>query len=271
MFEGRVVAGRHVLQFGGVTHVMGVLNVSPESRNPHTIATTPEAALALAGRYREWGAGIIDVGAQSSHYEAPSIDDETEIARLTPIVEALADAGFLVSVDTWKTSVATAAVEAGAVMVNDTGGLRAREMVELVEQTNVAAVAVHVDGVNPHAVNEVSGDADKARTTAERFGALIDGLPPAVVERLILDPGIAINYRGDYAAYTSLQIQVIRSSSVFASLRRPLLLPIPRKREIGRVAAYVTLALEYDADIIRVHDVALAADLVRLFDREAHD
>ena len=267
MFRGALHAGDHTLVFGDVTHVMGVINVSPESKNPHTIAENPADALQLARRYRAWGADLVDVGGQSSHFENATIATSTEIDRVAPVIESLAGDGFIVSIDTWKPEVAQAAVSAGAAIVNDTGGLRNGAMVDLVAETGVAAVAVHIDGDNPHAVGEVSLVDEKAEYTAERFEELMAELPDSVKERLIIDPGIAINYRGDYAAYTRLQLEVIRTSGAFAPLDRPLLIPIPRKRDIHWVSAYVTMALEYGADIIRVHDVAIAADLAHLWGR----
>lgn len=268
MFEGVLTAGDHVLRFGDVTYVMGVINVYRESKNPHTIATTPEEAVSLARRYRSWGADLIDVGGQSSHYENPTLPDEEEMERVVPVVAALAGEGFLVSVDTWKPKVAAAAIEVGAAFVNDTGGLGSPDMRQVVAASSAAVVAVHVDGDHPHAVEEVALGADKAAGTAAGFRELIDGIEPSLVERLILDPGIAINYRGDYGAYTRLQLDVIRSSDVFAPLGRPLLIPVPRKRTIHWVTAYMALALEHGADIIRVHDVAIAAELRRLWGRE---
>ncbi len=267
MFSGEIQAGRHLLRFGGVTHVMGVINVSPESENKQTVATSAREAVALAERYRDWGADLIDVGGQSSHWKNPTIDPAEEVSRLMPVVEALAGRGFIVSVDTWKPEVAAAAVNAGAALVNDTGGLRSPAMVEVVSGSAVAAVAVHVDGEHPHAVDEVALLGDKAATTAKEFARLLDGLPSGVAERVIIDPGIAINYRGDYTAYTRLQLEVIRHADEFESLNRPLLVPIPRKRDIHWVSAYVAMALEQGADMIRVHDVAVASELTRLWDR----
>ncbi|HJR92639.1 MAG TPA: dihydropteroate synthase [Acidimicrobiia bacterium] len=271
MFRGSLPAGNHTLRFGGVTHVMGVINVSPESKNPHTVAATADEALSLARRYREWGADVIDVGGQSSHIDNPTIAAEEEIARLQPVVEALVADGFIVSVDTWKPEVAEATVEKGAAIVNDTGGLRSPEMQRVVGSSGVAAVAVHVDGAHPHDVDEVVLDDDKAGMIADGFARLMRELEPDIVERLILDPGVAINYRGDYAAYTRLQLDVIRRTPDLAGLGRPLLVPIPRKRDIHWVTAYITLALEYGADMIRVHDVPIAVELTRLWGRRVAD
>lgn len=257
------------LPLGEVTHVMGVINVSPDSKNMHTIAHSVDEALQMADRYRAWGASLVDVGGQSSHFENPTLDAADEIARVVPVIEALAAEEHLVSIDTWKPEVARAAVDAGAVIVNDTGGLADLEMRDVVAGSGVAAVAVYVEGANPHDVGVIEIREDKAARTAEGFRLLLGELAESGVEKVILDPGIAVNYRGDYEAYTRMQLQVIAGSEHLHDLGRPILVPIPRKRDFHRVAAYIALALEHRADFIRVHDVAIACDLARLFGRAA--
>lgn len=257
------------LPIGGVTHVMGVINMSPDSRNQHTVARSVAEAVAMADRYREWGVTIIDVGGQSSHYENPTIAAGEEIARAIPAIEALVAEGHIVSIDTWKPEVAAAAIDAGAHIVNDTGGLSDPEMRRVVASRGVPAVAVHVEGPNPHAVGAVEIREDKAARTAEGFRRLLDELSGEGIDQVILDPGIALNYRGDYQAYTRMQLQVIMDSVHLKGLGRPVLIPIPRKKELHRVCAYIALALEHEADIIRVHDVEVACDLAELFGRSA--
>jgi dihydropteroate synthase len=246
---------------------MGVINVSPDSKNVHTVASSVDEALLMADRYRRWGAGIVDVGGQSSHIDNPTVAAADEIALAVPVVEALVAEGHIVSIDTWKAEVAEAAVSAGAVIVNDTGGLREPDMRDLVARTGVWAVAVYVEGSNPHDVGQVEIRPDKAASTATAFEDLLEELTAAGIENVILDPGIAINYRGDYDAYSRMQLQVIAGSERLRSLGRPVLIPIPRKRDGHRLAVYVGMALEHEADIVRVHDVAMACDLVRLFGR----
>ncbi len=246
---------------------MGVINVSPDSKNTHTVARSVDEALLMADRYHQWGATLIDLGGQSSHLDNPTIDASDEVSRVVPVVEALAAEGHLVSIDTWKSEVAEAAILAGAVIVNDTGGLADPQMREVVAGSDVAVIAVHVEGANPHAVDEVEIRDDKAEVTAEQFRALLDDLARDGIENVILDPGIALNYRGDYEAYSRMQLQVIAGSDHLRQLGRPILMPIPRKRDGHRLAVYIGMALEHEADIIRVHDVAMACDLVRLFGR----
>jgi dihydropteroate synthase len=259
--------GGHELPLGDVTHVMGVINTSPESKNRHTVATSVAEVLAMADRYRAHGASLIDLGGQSSHYDNPTIAEEQEISRVVPAVEALASAGHLVAVDTWKPAVAAAALDAGAVIVNDTGGLADPEMRRLVADRGVAVVAVYVEAANPHQVGEVIISPDKAAVTARRLGSILADLADEGIHQVILDPGIALNYRGDYQAYTRMQLEVIAGSHHIKALGRPLLVPIPRKAHDHWVAAYIAMALHHEADIIRAHDVEMACDLARLFGR----
>jgi dihydropteroate synthase len=259
--------GTTALPLGDVTYVMGVINASPDSKNLHTVATTVDDALLMADRYLTWGASIIDVGGQSSHYDNATIAVADEVSRVVPIIDALAAEGHIVAIDTWKPEVAAAALDAGAVIVNDTGGLKDPDMRDVVARHNAAAVAVYVEGSNPHEVDQIEISADKAATTADFFRALLADLELQGVVNVIVDPGIALNYRGDYEAYTRMQLEVIASAAELHALGRPVLIPIPRKRDFHRVIAYMSLALEHKADIIRVHDVAVACDLAKLFGR----
>ncbi|MGB8359858.1 MAG: dihydropteroate synthase, partial [Acidimicrobiia bacterium] len=142
----RLVLDRRFLPLDGITHVMGVINVSPDSKNRHTVARSVDEALLMADRYRAWGASMLDVGGQSSHLDNPTIAASEEVSRVIPVVEALVAEEHIVSVDTWKPEVAEAAVEAGALIVNDTGGLTEPDMRSVVSRTGVAAVAVYVEG-----------------------------------------------------------------------------------------------------------------------------
>lgn len=259
--------GDRTLPLGEVTHVMGVVNVSPDSKNLHTVAHSVDDALLMADRYRSWGGSLIDLGGQSSHYDNRTISSADEISRVVPVLEALVAEDHLVAIDTWKPEVARAAIDAGAVIVNDTGGLADPEMRDVISQAGVATIAVHVEGRNPHEVGAVEVRGDKAEHTAKGFRLLLDELADHGIDNVILDPGIALNYRGDYESYTRMQLDVIADSEHLKALGRPVLIPIPRKRDGHRVAAYIALALEHEADMIRVHDVAMACDLARLFGR----
>lgn len=258
------------LEFGpGLTHVMAVVNLSPESRVTHSVVASPAEALARARAYRDLGASIIDLGAQSSHFENSPLTPASEIERMLPALGLLVDDGFVVSVDTWKPEVAQRAVAAGAAIVNDTGGLRDPAMVALVRDTGVGAVAMHIEGSNPLAVGERALEAGRPEAVAAGLAARVRELRSAGVEGpLLVDPGLSINYRSDYQAYGQLQLATIRAIEELRAVGEPVLIPVPRKTETHRMHAYLTLSIEYGADVLRVHDVEAACDLVSLLGRE---
>lgn len=261
------LAGRTLRFAPAVTHVMAVVNLSPESRVRHAVVDGPDGALARARRSRDLGASIIDLGAQSSHFENRELDPAEELERLLPALEVLVDDGFVVSVDTWKPEVAKAAIAAGAAILNDTSGLRDPVMVEAAASEGVAAVLMHIEGENPLAVGDrdLSGGrpGDVAAVLAQRVGEL----RAQGATQLVVDPGLSINYRSDYEAYGRLQLETIRALDELRASGCPVLVPVPRKAQDHRMVAYLTLAIDRGADILRVHDVEEACDLVPLLGR----
>lgn len=261
--------GRRFDFSGDVTYVMGVINMSPESRNRHTVASSPDDALRMAQAYREYGATLIDLGAQSSHFENVELSVDEELGRLLPPLQLLVKDGFVVAVDTWKAEVAAEAARAGAAIINDTGGLQDSGMVDVVVEASLPAVAMYIEGENPLQVEAMDFSDDKPAAMADRFRRQLVDLEERGIADLLIDPGLSINYRSDYRRYSLQQMEVIRGLQHLRSLGHPVLIPVPRKQEFARVMAYTTLALEYGADVIRVHDVEAACDLVALYGRRA--
>jgi dihydropteroate synthase len=260
------------LRFGpDVTHVMAVVNLSPESRVRHSIVGSPAEALETARRYRDLGATIIDLGAQSSHFENPELAPAEELDRLLPPLDLLVADGFVVSVDTWKPAVAAAAVAAGAAIVNDTGGLQDPAMRAVVAGAPVAAVLMHIEGRTPLEVGERVLDAGRPEAVAEILGRRVRELHDEGIGQVMVDPGLSINYRSDYARYGHLQLATIRALGTLRTAGAPVLLPVPRKLQTHRMLAYLTLSIEYGADVLRVHDVEAACDLVPLLGRRLGD
>ena len=267
-FAGSLRAGKHQLTFAdGRVHLMGVLNLSAESKNTPTVAKSVEDALTIAERHRSSGASIIDVGAQSSHFDNPDLDPTEEIDRLARPVERLVSEGFLVSVDTWKPRVASAAIELGASIINDTGGLQHPEMIRVVTEADVAAVAMYLEGDSPLDVGAIDIEGSLVELMIRRLRDRLDGLTGLGIDDTIVDPGIGISYRTDRGSYTAHQLDVIRNLDRFGSLGRPVLLPVPRKPELAPTLAMATLALEHGADMLRVHDVLAVAEIARLMEK----
>jgi dihydropteroate synthase len=253
--------------------LMGIVNATPDSFSDRQGPKDPEE---LAGRGL-WllgdGAAIVDVGGESGRTDTEAVSVDEEIARVVPVVERLAAAGALVSVDTWRGQVARAALAAGAAMINDVSGLSDETVAEACAETRAALVITHTQAppktkAFPHyddVVNSVREFLHERMAAARAAGVGED--------RIVLDPGI------DIAKTPAESIELLRRLPELAELGRPLLLAVSRKdfvgalterppaeRDAGTLAA-VGAAVDGGARIIRVHDVAGTRDYLRV--REA--
>jgi dihydropteroate synthase len=254
--------------------IMGIVNVTPDSFSDGGDAFDPGVALAMAEQMEEDGAGIIDVGGESTRPGADPVDAAEEAGRVLPVIRALVSRVSLpLSVDTYKASVAAQALEAGALMVNDISALRMDpEMVAVVRDADCPVVLVHMLGeprnmqVNPVYENVVD---DIYRFFVERLTWAVDqGLKE---ENLLIDPGIGFGktlehnlalFR-DLGSFRSLGRPVVLGASRKAWLGRLLDLPEAKERVSGSVAATVVAATQ-GVDIIRVHDVRANAEAARV-------
>jgi dihydropteroate synthase len=249
---------------------MGVVNVTPDSFSDGGRFLDPQLAIAHGRDLVAAGADLLDVGGESAVTNRPPVAVEEEIARVVPVVEALAAAGAVVSVDTYKPAVAEAAIAAGAVMVNDVSGLRDPELADICARTGAALVLMHTRVApkqrlqDPDRYDDVV--ADVVGFLRERMDlALARGM---AAEQLVLDPG------PDFAKTPAQTIALLRRLDEVAALGRPLLLAAsrkdfvgaltgrpPRERLAGTLAA-LAWGLDHGASILRVHDVREAADFL---------
>jgi dihydropteroate synthase len=249
--------------------LMGIVNATPDSFSDAGDHPDLEAR---AVELLEAGADVIDVGGETASGHHPAVSAEEEIARVVPLVERIAARGARVSIDTYKPEVAEAAIEAGAVLVNDVSGLRDTAMAELCARTGAGLVIMHTRVapkgtlLDPDHYDDVV--ADVTGFLHERMAlAVAHGVDP---EQLLLDPG------PDFAKTPAQTVAVLRRLDDLAALGRPILLAIsnkdfvgavtgrpPRERLAGTLAA-VAHGLEAGAHVLRVHDVAAAADFLRV-------
>ena len=264
----RLRAGRHELELGGPPLLMGVVNATPDSfSDGGAFRDLDERAAALVAA----GAGALDIGGESAVGGRPPVAVEEELARVVPLVERVAAAhDVLVSVDTYKPEVAEAAIAAGAGMVNDVSGLRDPALAEVCARSGAALVLMHTRVapkgtlLDPDAYEDVV--ADVAGFLAERM-ALARSAGVAE-EQLVLDPG------PDFAKTPAQTVAVLRRLDVLHALGRPLLLAVSRKDFLGAITgrgprergaatlAAVDAGVRAGASILRVHDVAAAADFL---------
>ena len=263
-----------VLELGARPLLMGIVNATPDSFSDAGEHPTLEAQVALAASQIDAGADLIDVGGETARGDVPAVGVEEELARIVPLVERVAgELGAAVSVDTHKVAVAEAAIAAGAVLVNDVSGLRDPSMADLCARTGAGLVLMHTRA-EPKAV--LQDDALYDDVVADVVGFLRERMELAVSrgidpEQLLLDPG------PDFAKTPTQTVALLRRLDALHALGRPLLLAVSRKDFVGALTGRAprerlagTLAalahgVEAGAHIVRVHDVAAAADFLKVW------
>ncbi len=267
---GVIAVSGTALDYRGRALVMGIINTTPDSFYPPS-RRCAGAAADVALRMAEQGADLIDIGGESTRPGADPVPAAEEVRRVVPAVEAVAAAGGPpVSIDTAKAEVAAAALDAGAGMVNDVSGLGDPRLRRLVAERGVPAVVMHMRG-SPRTMQRGIHYAD---TVGEVLGELKrrlnDALDAGIRRRqLIVDPGIGFGKRvGD-------NLRLLQGLPALRALG-PVLIGVSRKSFLGKLlgaaledrlaatTAANTIALLRGADILRVHDVAAAAQTVRL-------
>ncbi len=272
--------GRHTLAWGSRTYVMGILNVTPDSfSNDGIIAEGSgreeivRAAVAQAERMVADGAQLIDVGGESTRPSTVAqepLSAEVERERVVPVIAALAAAlppSIILSIDTYKASVASAALDASASLVNDISGLRADPaMAPLVAGRGVPVVLMS----NLRGRPRYDPLSDVTRALAASLQLALDA--GVAWDLTILDPGFGFGLVG------AENLRVLARLAELRALGRPLLVGTSRKAHIGMAlgapvedrvegtAATVALAIAYGADLVRVHDVRAMARVARMSD-----
>jgi dihydropteroate synthase len=243
---------------------MGVLNVTPDSFSDGGMYADPISAIERAHAMIAEGAAIIDAGGESTRPGAAPVDVAAELARVRPIVSALALEGECVSIDTRRASVARACVEAGASIINDVSGFRDPAMVELAAGCDAGVIIMHMLGEpetmqqSPH-YKDVVGEV-KAYLKRQALRLRDAGVD---AERIAVDPGIGFGKTLEH------NLALIAGLGQIAALGYPVVFGASRKRLIGdltgvadpagRLAGSLAAAVcgaERGATVIRAHDVA---------------
>lgn len=258
--------------------VMGILNVTPDSFSDGGRHDTVEAAVAHGLHMAAAGADYVDVGGESTRPGADRVPPEEECRRVLPVVAELAGLGVAVSIDTTRASVATAALAAGAVMVNDvSGGLADPGMAPVVADAGVSWVLMHRRGNSRNMYAQATYDdvvADVRRELCERVDAALAA--GVAAERLVVDPGLG------FAKQPEHDLALLAGLDRIAELGFPVLVGASRKRFLGALLATAdgrprppdqrdratlatsVLAARAGAWGVRVHDVGGSADAVRV-------
>jgi len=245
------------------TRIMGILNVTPDSFAGDGTGGDLDIAVERAVEMEKSGADIIDIGGESTRPGAEPVDEKKEIERVVPVIRAVADSiNVPISIDTRKASVARAAIEAGANIVNDVSGLFDREMIDLCARERVPVIIMHMKGTPQNMQdNPVYADAvgEILRYLSNR---VTDAIDAGIEEQQIaIDPGIGFGKRLED------NLDVLRRLTEFKTLGRPIVIGASRKNFIGKITGLpveerlegsvgaACAAAMNGANIIRCHDV----------------
>jgi dihydropteroate synthase len=249
-----------------VTKIMGIVNVTPDSFSDGGLFLDAEAAIEHGRTLAADGADILDVGGESTRPGAEAVDAEEELERVRPVVEALAGEsgpGVQVSIDTSKTAVAAAALDAGAEIVNDVTALRADpDLAALCADRECGLVLMHMLG-DPRTMQENPTYEDVVDEVKAFLAERVDVAITAGVaeERIWVDPGIGFGKTLEH------NLELLRRLGELRGLGRPVVVGSSRKSFIGAITgrevedrlggtvASNVLAVLAGADVVRVHDV----------------
>ena len=271
------------LEIGQHTLVMGILNVTPDSFSDGSQFHALHSALSHAEQMIAEGADIIDVGGESTRPGSEPVSPETELERVIPVIEALAkNSSVPISIDTTKSEVARAAIEAGASIINDISALRFDFFIaDVAAQSGAGLILMHSRGT-PATMHRLPPVADIMQEVTSSLRASVKMAERRGVNRnsIVIDPGIGFGKSQNQNL--ELIANLTELQSAFDDL--PILIGTSRKSFIGRLLAdepdevtpveerlhgtmaSITAAVLNGAHIVRVHDVRSASETVRIAD-----
>lgn len=267
--------GKFLLRLAERTHVIGVLNRTPDSFSDGGRFMNEKLALEHAWKMVRDGADIIDIGGESTRPGSESVSVREEIERTAPIIKKLSkEINVPISIDTSKHEVALEAIRSGASMVNDISGLMADpKMAEVISERGVAVSVMHIKGT-PRTMQD---NPEYEDLMAEIIDALRKSINIALArgvshDKIIVDPGIGFGKTLEH------NLAIIKRLAELKILEKPILIGTSRKSFIGKTlgkdtservmgtAATCALAIANGANMIRVHDVKDMVDVARMAD-----
>lgn len=266
--------GKKVYDLSARTHVMGVLNVTPDSFSDGGKFLKAEDAIAHGKKMELDGADFIDVGGASTRPGADEVSVEEELKRVIPVIEALArEVNIPVSVDTYRSEVADEALKAGALIVNDISAFAFdAAMAETIAKHNASAVAMHIKGTPKDMQKDPKYD-DLMAEIISYFENVAWKANVAGIKQVIIDPGIGFGKTVEH------NLLILKNLNDLKRLDTPIMIGVSRKSMIGRILntddvndrhegtiTLNTIGVLNGAHMIRVHDVTEGVRTAKIID-----
>ncbi|MCJ0927115.1 dihydropteroate synthase [Acinetobacter lwoffii] len=269
----------HVWTFGDLKldlsqpHVMGILNVTPDSFSDGGRHNQKEDAVARALEMMAEGATVIDIGGESTRPGAAVVEVEEEIRRVVPVVEELAKHKVILSIDTSQPEVIRAAVEAGAHIWNDVRALTRPNALQTAAELNIPVIIMHMRG-EPTTMNNLDQYEDVTKDVIRELSQRVqDALDVGVkAENIMIDPGFG------FAKNAQQNLKLLQEFYKLTEMGYPILSALSRKRFIGAVldgaepqeravgsATAHLLSIQQGACMVRAHDVKVTADAIKVW------
>jgi dihydropteroate synthase len=259
--------------FAHQRYVMGVVNLSTDSRNQSTVCKTPEEAFARGQRLIQDGAHIIDVGAESTRQYNERVSPRAQIERLAPVVEHYTRHGVVTSIDTYYPEVLEACAALGARIFNLTGARDADAAFELAARYDAAVVICYIQGETPRDGADYVTYDDMVPVMTDYFAALLERARRFGATKCIIDPGLGFHYPNlSDDQPLGFQLEVLMSTFRFQKLGCPMLNVLPWAPTIfgglGLEAEVYCVPIGWlgGAHILRTHAVKEAVQILRILE-----
>ena len=254
-------------------HVMGILNVTPDSFSDGGLHNQKDQAIAKALEMIADGATVIDIGGESTRPGASVVDVEEEIRRVVPVVEELSKYDVIISIDTSQPEVIKAAVKAGAHIWNDVRALTRPQALETAAELNIPVIIMHMRG-EPTTMNNLDQYDDVTQDVIRELSQRVqDALDVGVkAEHIMIDPGFG------FAKNAQQNLKLLQEFYKLTEMGYPILSALSRKRFIGAVlngaepqaravgsAAAHLLSIQQGACMVRAHDVKATAEAIKIW------
>ena len=262
--------GRYHLELSR-PYVMGILNMTPDSFSDGGQYLDPQLAIDRAHQMIADGADIIDIGGESTRPNSPKVCTCDELSRIIPAIEALLDCGVPLSIDTQKPYVMREVLNMGVDIINDINGFNSPVAIDAIADSKAGLCIMHMQGT-PQTMQLAPRYADVVGEVIQFLDVRVQDAIRAGIARtnIVLDPGFG------FGKLMFHNLELLRRLSSLLILNRPLLVGLSRKAFIGTIidksvehrewgtAAAIALAVDRGARIIRVHDVAMMMDVVKM-------
>jgi dihydropteroate synthase len=266
--------GKKMYDLSSRTHVMGILNVTPDSFSDGGRFMKVPEAVSHAVKMQEDGADFIDIGGQSTRPGADEVSEEEELKRVIPVINALSGKlAIPVSVDTYRSRVADEALKAGAVIVNDISAFNFdKDMAPVIASHNASAVVMHIKGTPKDMQKDPKYD-DIIAELIQYFENTAWKANVAGIKQIIIDPGIGFGKTVEH------NLTILKHLAELKRLDSPIMVGVSRKSMIARILnnedvndrregtiTLNTISVLNGAHIIRVHDVKEGVRTARVLD-----